>query len=272
MVCFLKIFSHSIFKYRIRCTDVLDWTFVSITSFVVLMVVLATIYDIRKRKNHITGSKSTKKEAMLLSFSVISNWERLISMPKEGVVYDFRYIQGVRFCTMFIIIYGHINIGYTGAPLLNPEYHEIKFHSPFQHIALNGTIVVQAFFFISGFLLAVHFIEELLTKRKYNFKYFWVAVFYRYLRLTPVYAYLMLYNATFLYKSQQGPLWKRQGGIERLYCRKNWWTNLLYINNHVNVEEGVRFLIEIKYITYEFFFCYSACLIHGTWQLILNFS
>lgn len=242
--------------------DSLDWTFVIITSFVVFMVFLATIYDIRKRKNRSIGSKSTKKEEMLLSFSVISNWERLISIPKEGVVYDFRYIQGVRFCTMFIIIYGHINIGYTGAPLLNPEYHETKFHSPFQHIALNGTIVVQAFFFISGFLLSVHFIEELLSKRKYSFKYFWVAVFYRYLRLTPVYAYIMLYNATFLYKSQQGPLWKRQGGIERLYCRKNWWTNLLYINNHVNVEEGVSEFNQFFLNNFYYFFLLQ-CMPHS---------
>lgn len=154
------------------------------------------------------------------------------------MVHEFRHIQAVRYMTMFIIIYGHINIGYNG-PVLNPEYHEERFHIPFYHIFLNGTMVVQTFFFISGFLLAVHFIEELMHKRPYNFKYFWIAVIYRYLRLTPVYMYVLLFDATLLVKSQIGPLWKRQAGLEKVYCRRNWWTNLLLVNNHVHVDDGV---------------------------------
>lgn len=220
--------------------DTLDRIFLTITVTIFTLVFIGTFYDNRKRKTFSTNLKSSKTEAFLLSFSLLSNWERLTSVPKAGMAHEFRHIQAVRYMTMFIIIYGHINIGYNG-PVLNPEYHEERFHIPFYHIFLNGTMVVQTFFFISGFLLAVHFIEELMHKRLYNFKYFYIAVVYRYLRLTPVYMYVLLFDATYLVKMQVGPLWKRQAGLEKVYCRRNWWTNLLYINNHVNVEEGVSF-------------------------------
>ncbi|XP_063698106.1 nose resistant to fluoxetine protein 6-like [Culicoides brevitarsis] len=218
--------------------DAVDNSFLAITLIICVLVALSTLYDYFSRREILsTTQQPTKKDELLKSFSFLSNWERLTSVPKAGISYEFRHIQAIRYMTMFIIIYGHINIGYNG-PVLNPEYHEERFHVPFYHIFLNGTTVVQTFFFISGFLMAVHFIEELMQKRSYNFKYFWVAVVYRYLRLTPVYMYVLMYDATILVKSQVGPMWKRQAGLEKTYCRRNWWTNLLLVNNHVHVKDG----------------------------------
>lgn len=106
-------------------------------------------------------------------------------------------------------------------------------------LMLNGMTLVQTFFTISGFLLSVQFVEmtQNLNKKRWDFNYFWVAMIYRYVRLTPVYAMMVLFDATWLIKFNEGPGWKRVAEVERSYCRRNWWTNLLYINNYVNVPE-----------------------------------
>lgn len=101
--------------------------------------------------------------------------------------------------------------------------------------------IVQTFFTISGFLLTLQFIDATSNfKKPFNANYFWYAVFYRYIRLTPVYLFMILFDATWLIRMNNGPAWKRIAESERYFCRNNWWTNLLYINNYVNVPETVR--------------------------------
>lgn len=58
-------------------------------------------------------------------------------------------------------------------------------------------------------------------------------------RITPVYMFLILFNATWLVRLQNGPLWPHITDTERTFCRENWWTNLFYINNIVAVSEPV---------------------------------
>ncbi|ETN67035.1 hypothetical protein AND_001167 [Anopheles darlingi] len=56
-------------------------------------------------------------------------------------------------------------------------------------------------------------------------------------RLTPVYAFVILFHATWLLKLQYGPIWRWGAETEQVFCRRNWWTNLLYINNYVNADQ-----------------------------------
>lgn len=75
---------------------------------------------------------------------------------------------------------------------------------------------------------------------QFNLKYVVVGILYRYIRLTPPIVFLVLYNASFLVDSGEGPYWKYFGESERSYCRTSWWTNLLHINNVVNTDDMVR--------------------------------
>lgn len=157
-------------------------------------------------------------------------------MPTSEESRTLRYIQGFRYLTIFGVIYGHVVIGFTLGFLLNPYRFEESFHQILPHIHLNAFSVVQCFFSISGLLMAFQF-AGLAKKEKFNFKYYPIAIMYRYLRLTPVYFFMMLFDATWLYKSNNGPGWKRMAETERSYCRKNMWTNLLYINNYIDVDQ-----------------------------------
>lgn len=55
-------------------------------------------------------------------------------------------------------------------------------------------------------------------------------------RLTPVYAFLIFFSATWLTRMGDGPFWKNYTEIEYTFCRRNWWINLLYINNYITAQ------------------------------------
>lgn len=54
---------------------------------------------------------------------------------------------------------------------------------------------------------------------------------------------VIFYYATYFKYSGNGPMWKTIIYPEVEDCRNNWWTNLLYINNYVNVDKIVSFIL-----------------------------
>ena len=57
-------------------------------------------------------------------------------------------------------------------------------------------------------------------------------------RLTPVYMLVLLVYTTLVKYLGSGPMWTQEA-LALDNCAKSWWTNLLYINNFVKVEESV---------------------------------
>lgn len=56
--------------------------------------------------------------------------------------------------------------------------------------------------------------------------------------------------ATLFYKFGTGPQWDNWVGSNKNYCRENWWTNLLYVNNYVNVPNMVDQLFNLLLYIY----------------------
>lgn len=107
-------------------------------------------------------------------------------------------------------------------------------------ILTGGTQVVQIFLTMSGFLVAYHvLVHPGFAKKGLGLLFLVKAIVLRYIRLTPMYAFVVLLHATWLIKLQDGPMWKRGVETERTFCRRNWWTNLLYVNNFVNADQPV---------------------------------
>lgn len=99
---------------------------------------------------------------------------------------------------------------------------------------LNGNIITDTFFLISGVLMAY---TILIKNEKNSRDQFDVISLYvhRYLRLTPAYAMMIGFYATLFYKVSSGPHWDQWVGANRDYCRENWWLNLLYLNNYIHL-------------------------------------
>ncbi|KAF8796913.1 Nose resistant to fluoxetine protein 6 like protein [Argiope bruennichi] len=96
-------------------------------------------------------------------------------------------------------------------------------------IILNGFFSVDSFFLLSGFLVAYVFFKQAdKTDGKIPWLYFYI---HRYVRLTIVYFMIILIHTFILPYVGSGPLWPDDAADK--FCRKNWWWNLLYINNFV---------------------------------------
>ncbi|XP_015186720.1 PREDICTED: nose resistant to fluoxetine protein 6 isoform X3 [Polistes dominula] len=103
-------------------------------------------------------------------------------------------------------------------------------------LVLNGNMVTDTFFLLSGVLLA--YTEVIKKEKSTEWKFDVVGLYlHRYARLTPAYAMMIGFYATIYYKFGSGPHWDTWVGSNQNYCRDNWWTNLLYVNNYVNVAD-----------------------------------
>lgn len=94
----------------------------------------------------------------------------------------------------------------------------------------SGTLSVDTFFLMSGFLMSFLTLKEL-DKRKFINPLF--SYLHRYIRLTPAYALIMLVLSTLILHLGSGPLWNLMH-MQAQNCQSNWWQNLLYINNFMN--------------------------------------
>lgn len=105
---------------------------------------------------------------------------------------------------------------------------------------LNGTLITDTFFTLSGFLTCYALVQELSKRRRLNISNVFL---YRWMRITPVYMVVVGFYATLLKRLGDGPIWDERVLREVERCQQNWWANLLYINNYVNVQGLVSYCI-----------------------------
>ena len=66
-----------------------------------------------------------------------------------------------------------------------------------------------------------------------------------------MYVLLILFEATEFAKTPNGPLWNKINEPGVSYCRKHWWTNLLFLNNYLYTDEPVRLPSRIMIVFYK---------------------
>nr|XP_029732450.1 nose resistant to fluoxetine protein 6-like isoform X2 [Aedes albopictus] len=223
-------------------TDYLDLSFLIITAVLVFFMILSSLYDksINYKQDvvHYKSVLPNKKQSFLVSFSMLRNWYRLTSRSDDPLSRDLRFLQAIRFLTMYLVISGHSAFVFYILPTQNASKKEMLYHKIGTMIFTGGVQITQTFLAISGFLLTVLVMNHA-DKRKSSpgILFLLKATVYRYVRLTPVYAYVILLHATWLVRMQDGPRWKLGVETERAFCRRNWWTNLLYVNNYVHADQ-----------------------------------
>lgn len=61
--------------------------------------------------------------------------------------------------------------------------------------------------------------------------------------MLPAYCAMMLITANIVPHLGDGPLWPQKAWSEAETCKKNWWTNLLFISNFIDAKHEVRLMI-----------------------------
>ncbi|XP_067687124.1 O-acyltransferase like protein-like [Haliotis asinina] len=165
-------------------------------------------------------------ERILLCFSAVSNGEKILSVKRSPA--SITCLHGIRVLSIGWVILGHTYI-FTMSTAGNPKsFVKIVQSFSFQ-IMLNATVSVDSFFVLSGLLVTYLFLKE--TEKAGGLKVKHMVMYYvhRYLRLTPVYAFIMFVYTVLVSHLADGPTWV--GPYDKKNCETRWWTNLLYINN-----------------------------------------
>jgi peptidoglycan/LPS O-acetylase OafA/YrhL len=210
-----------------RSMDTPTIIFIAVLSVLGSCLVAGSKYDIylRIQKSKLKSTETFGKA--LISFSAITNTENLLVTKRPpGFI---PCLDGIRcLSTNWVILY-HCwffpNYGYDNHSTVK----EVS-TSNWAFLALvNGTYAVDTFFVLSGSLVT-YFGMKTLSKSKGSMN---IPLMYlqRYLRLTPAYAFLILFSVGFYKFFGFGPYWQTMIDQNKEWCSTNWWTNLVYINN-----------------------------------------
>ncbi|XP_048260581.1 nose resistant to fluoxetine protein 6-like isoform X1 [Bombus terrestris] len=174
----------------------------------------------------------------LLCFSFLTNIEEIFK-PEKGDD-NLRVFYGLKTLTIAWIILGHA-LTYAFHILSNKWLVYIETEELLMQVISNFTFSVDAFFFMSGFLLSYTFLKE---RRKYQgippiakrMNEFFQRIVKRYIRLTPAYFVVILIAIlNFTWHHHVSALLPIEHPNTK--CSKYWWTNILYINNFYRWDE-----------------------------------
>lgn len=242
--------------------DSLDIFTAAIFLVIFLLVIFSSLYDRILRNttslnadNHYKNSPLLKMHQTLTLFSIRRNWY-ILSAPAKAEVRDLRFIQAIRTLTMFGVVIGHCGWFSIILPSYNPIFIEdvrtfyyffpvlfyfLKFFFQIYSnissmLVVNGINLVQSFFVIGGFLTAFLFMVHAEEEKNPGIILVLKTALLRYIRFAPLLILAILMHSTWLYRFGTGPLWDKVNFAERQFCRENWWINMLFLDNYINVE------------------------------------
>ncbi|XP_023215921.1 nose resistant to fluoxetine protein 6-like [Centruroides sculpturatus] len=179
-----------------------------------------------------TNSVLTFSMRVFLCFSLKKNFPRLMSTDIAPDALPCLY--GFRFFTICWVVvchsYLYVNYGtLKHASMVGEVFSE---SIPFQ-VVLNSAPAVDSFFFLSGFLSVYGILKAKEKGIHLDIKLY---IFHRLWRLSPAY-FMSVASMFFLPLLGSGPIWHVTLDFFLDKCRKNWWTNLIFLNNFINSDE-----------------------------------
>ncbi|CAG9795975.1 unnamed protein product [Diatraea saccharalis] len=203
----------------------LDCVAAALFLTIIALAATATYYDLFAAKKDPKG--------LLMCFSIPANWARLKApYPKDKMTERLISFSGIRSITALLVIIMHAIV-----PLMstieNTAHLEENYEAHAPHFLYNTHIIMQSFFFMSGFFF-VYTKQISNEKTPMTWRQLPRAIFLRWLRLTPVHHFVLLYVLTWYKFAPYGPNWQPLVNDEVEDCQKHWPSLLLYYNNYVN--------------------------------------
>ncbi|XP_053686962.1 uncharacterized protein LOC128736503 [Sabethes cyaneus] len=209
----------------------LDWlkiTFAAVLLSFLVTFLIANVIDL-------LGNDRLKNQTIVTSFSVRRNVALLLQEPKTELTRDFAYIDGLRVLICSSVLLSHCLLSAKFTPISNPETFVQIYYNPITlGIVTPLAMLVKMFFTISGLLLTVHVLKDFRTKpQAVGWYYFTTKFAHRLIRLLPVYYFFLLHATVYDWYPgiDTGIIGYKTMTMERLLCRKYWWSNVLFLNN-----------------------------------------
>uniref|UniRef100_A0A336K189 CSON006028 protein n=1 Tax=Culicoides sonorensis TaxID=179676 RepID=A0A336K189_CULSO len=209
--------------------DTLDMTFVVIFIILLLCSFIGTISHFIRLP---ILSPTVKKG--LSSFDLNFNIKRLF----ENVASETDFIHSIRVISEQAVVVIHIFVLFPRIGLEKPLLLECEAHQPYTAIFGSLVILIQNFFLLSGFLSFYLNAKKIIVQNEQlHLRDFIMMILKRIVRLLPLMALMMFYNATLQLKFGSNPIYIDIMENEKKNCRRNWWTNVMFINNIYRADE-----------------------------------
>ncbi|XP_072941753.1 nose resistant to fluoxetine protein 6-like [Epargyreus clarus] len=238
----------------------LDIGYLAFLLFIVAIMLLTTFYEIYSMKWG--NNKNTLTHDLIVSFSMINNVKKIIS-TKQNNGLGLECVTGIKALAMIFIIAGHACLFIGSGPVMDAEAWDRLIRQPANAFMLNNTLLVDTFLFLSAFLFCRLLLIEL-DKRRGKLNVIPILVF-RYIRVTPAYAVVILFYMTWLPKIGEGPLWENKIMMEQERCTATWWANILYVNNYLKTDQLCMFQSWYLAVDTQMFFI-APIFIYSLWH------
>ncbi|RVE43113.1 hypothetical protein evm_012229 [Chilo suppressalis] len=236
-----------------------DVVYLSVILFFLAILFMSTLYEIFSIS--CVKNKKTITHELIVSFSAIHNVKKIIS-TKQNMNLGLECISGIKTLAMILILAGHTSLFVGTGPVMDASGWDNLIRNPLLSLVTNSLLLVDTFLMISAFLFCRLLLIELDKRGKLNIL---PILIFRYIRLTPAYMAVLFFYMTWFPKIGEGPLWKDKILLEKDRCEKNWWTNVLYVNNYVDVENMCMFQSWYLSVDTQLFFI-APIFIYSLWR------
>ncbi|XP_063833267.1 O-acyltransferase like protein-like [Ostrinia nubilalis] len=187
-----------------------------------------------------------KSMSWALSWSLRESWRALCAAPPSTGV-DLQALDGLRVLGLLCFVIEHVCWLNTLTYIVNTRHVEKMRSETDVMLVSNSTLMVQAFFLMSAFLLA----NKLLQQRRRQQRLAVCSTILdtmlnRIVRMSPTYFMVVWFASSWWARGGAGPLWAPLVAGEAAVCRRKWWTHLLYLNNLLLADD--KCLIQTWYL------------------------
>jgi peptidoglycan/LPS O-acetylase OafA/YrhL len=180
-----------------------------------------SIEDTKKRKQ--LDSKVSPFQIVISSFDIINNFIKIFNVERNSqMAEDLSVFDGIKAYMMCWVILSHMMTFVVMFPIKN-IIDLVNYNNFVTSIIIDGGFSVDIFFFLSAFLMIVSLVKD----KKANPI---VLFIYRFFRLFPLYAFVLLAGTYMMPFLLDGPN-AETGSSYNKDCPQIIWKNLLFINN-----------------------------------------
>ncbi|CAG4952667.1 unnamed protein product [Colias eurytheme] len=203
-----------------------DYVAAGVFGTLFLLTILSTCYDLYQ----VFVRKRMKTNSLLSSFSIYSNTRSLLNFRSDNTT--LHCVDGIRALSMLWVICGHTYIvGFF--PTIHNGIDTIRWSTkPISSWIHAAPMMVDTYFLLSGIFCIYGKPVDYTTKKFIrSLPKFYV---YRYLRLFPLLATIVLLQASVMNWVADGPNFLGMAHATQ-QCRENWWATLLHVQNHLTM-------------------------------------
>lgn len=177
-------------------------------------------------RGHVRRENLSQGRQMLRAFCPSVSMQSLFA---KTTARNLAGLDGLRSFSMIWIILAHTSLLMANLGTDDQKTMAELYSSFPQQFTLGSSLAVDTFFFLSGLLTTYTLLRRMRKSNKTSFPGY-MFIFLRYLRLTPLYAFILFFYAYVVPEIASGPVWYRMERDASL-CKEHWYTNLLYFNN-----------------------------------------